>query len=188
MYLILIGLISLFGSAVILGFWAVAKYNTLISFSALAKEAWSGVDVQLQRRYDLIPNLVATVKQYGVHEKDVLENITKFRVAAMNAQNLQEKSAQESAFTGTLKTLFAVAENYPELKANENFLQLQKSLEALESEIQIARRYYNGTIRNYNIAIQQFPANIIAKTTSFTPLSFFELNNAEGRNNPRVSF
>jgi LemA protein len=131
---------------------------------------------------------VATVKQYGLHEKSLLENITKFRSAAMHARDIEEKSTSESALSGTLKTLFAVAENYPELKANENFLQLQQSLETIESELQIARRYYNGTVRNYNIAIQKFPANLVARTTSFTLLRFFELTDEQGRNNPTVQF
>ncbi len=169
-------------------FWGIGKYNTFVSLYAMTQEAWSGIDVQLKRRYDLIPNLVETVKGYQIHEKNVLENIAKFRSVSMHATTVQEKSAAEGALSGALKTLFAVAENYPELKANENFLALQQSLEKIEDEVQISRRYYNGTARNYNIAIMHFPARLVANITSFSPLAYFELENPEERTAPRVRF
>ncbi|HAU30517.1 TPA: hypothetical protein DCW54_02735 [Candidatus Dependentiae bacterium] len=169
-------------------FWGIGKYNSFVSLRAMTQEAWSGIDVQLKRRYDLIPNLVETVKHYQIHEKGVLENIAKFRSASMHATTVQEKSAAEGALTGALKTLFAVAENYPELKANENFLALQNSLEKIEDELQISRRYYNGTARNYNIAVMHFPARIVASFTSFAPITYFELDNPEEKTAPRVQF
>ena len=168
-------------------FWFVGGYNTLVRLKALVDEAWSGIDVQLKRRYDLIPNLVAVVKQYSIHEKTVLENVTKMRAASMGATGVAEKADAENQLTGALKTLFAVSENYPDLKANENFLALQKELSVLEHEIQLSRRYYNGAARNYNIAVISFPTNIIASFTGFTKADYFQIDEAE-RKNPEVKF
>ena len=153
----------------------------------MADEGWSGIDVQLKRRYDLIPNLVNVVQGYRIHEKEVLEKVTQMRTASMSATTIDQKAAAEKGLTSALKTLFAVAENYPGLKANENFAKLQQQLADLESEIQLARRYYNGSARNYNITIQSFPANTIANLFSFTKVHYFELNAAE-RENPTVKF
>ena len=168
-------------------FWFIAKYNGFVYFSNLVSEAWSGVDVQLKRRYDLIPNLVETVKGYSKHEKDIFENIAKLRAASMGAQTIEEKSEAEAGLTKALKTLFAIAENYPELKANQNFLVLQQELSNVEAQIQLARRYYNGVVRDYNISIRVFPASIVAGIFHFESKPFFELSAAE-RENPKVQF
>lgn len=167
--------------------WFVGGYNALVRLYALVQEAWSGIDVQLKRRYDLIPNLVAVVKQYSIHEQSVLENVTKMRSISMQAKTVEEKAQAEGELTQALKTLFAVAENYPNLKANENFMELQKTLTDIEDQIQLARRYYNGTVRNYMIARTSFPTNIIAGIVGFGPASYFEIEPAE-RESQRVQF
>lgn len=169
-------------------FWFVSGYNRLVRLKALVDEAWSGIDVQLKRRYDLIPNLVAVVKQYGVHEKGIFENVARLRTQAMNATTVDEKSQAEAGLSQTLKSLFAVAEAYPELKANENFLALQKELGGIEQEIQLARRYYNGTGRNYNIVVTSFPSSVIASFTGFKSAPYFELTAAGERETPKVTF
>lgn len=166
---------------------SIGMYNRLVSLKALVKEAWSGIDVQLKRRYDLIPNLIATVKQYGLHEKEILEKIATMRASSMQAQSVTEKSAAETQLSQTLRTLFAVVENYPQLKANENFMALHKSLSDLEQDIQLARRYYNGATRNYNIVVQTFPSNLVATITGFRQEAYFEIPTNE-RENPRVQF
>lgn len=166
---------------------AIFMYNRLVSLRALVKEAWSGIDVQLKRRYDLIPNLIATVKQYGLHEKEILEKIAMMRASSMQATTVQEKSQAETGLSQTLRTLFAVVENYPQLKANENFMALQKSLSDLEQDIQLSRRYYNGATRNYNIAVETFPSNLIATVMGFQKEAYFEIPTNE-RENPRVQF
>ena len=183
----IIWLIAL-GILVGVGLWFMSGYNDLVHKKALVDEAWSGIDVQLKRRYDLIPNLVATVKQYSIHEKGVLEEVTRLRSVAMGSVDVTDKSTAEAGLTKALKTLFAVAENYPQLKANENFLGLQKELSALEHEVQLARRYYNGTARNYNIAVVSFPSNLIARTTHFCKAAYFEITAPDERNAPRVTF
>lgn len=165
----------------------ISKYNSLTHLKALLDESWSGIDIQLKRRYDLIPNLVETVKGYTSHEKSVLENITKLRSAAINSTNLESKLEAEAGLSQSLKTLFAVAENYPELKANENFLMLQKDLSNIEHDLQLARRYYNGTARNYNIKVQSFPTNIIASIAGFKKALYFEISTSQ-RENPKVNF
>lgn len=181
-------LLAIIGLCVVAALWAVSSYNKLVQLKALSEEGWSGIDVQLKRRYDLIPNLVAVVQQYRIHEKEVLENVTKMRAASMGATTVDAKAEAEKGLTGALKTLFAVAENYPELKANENFLGLQQELSTLETEIQLSRRYYNGAARNYNIAARSFPSNIIAGMFGFTPVHYFELDKAEERKAPKVKF
>lgn len=173
---------------VLLILWAVTRYNNFVHLKALVDEGWSGIDVQLKRRYDLIPNLVAVVKQYSIHEKDVLEKVTTMRAAAMGAQTVEQKIVAEKGLTSALKTLFAVAENYPTLKANENFMHLQQQLATLETEVQLSRRYYNGAARNYNIGIARFPSNFIATTFQFTKAPYFELSNVEEREVPKVKF
>lgn len=159
--------------------WAVSAYNRLVQLRNLVDEGWSGIDVQLKRRYDLIPNLVETVKGYSIHEKSVLEDVTRLRSAAMGAKTLAEKTEAEADLTRALKTLFAVAENYPNLKANENFLSLQNSLNTIEDEIQLSRRYYNGAARNYNIGVTVFPTSIVANFTGFKKVPYFEATEAE---------
>ena len=142
-------------------------YNGLVKLRVLVEEAWSGIDVQLKRRYDLIPNLVETVKGYAKHEKKLFEKVTELRTSAMKAESPEEKGKIEAELTGTLKTLFAVAENYPELKANENFMKLQDELSGIEEEVQSARRYYNGAVRDFNMKLQVFPTNVVAGMLGF---------------------
>jgi LemA protein len=170
--------------------WLVVAYNGFISRRNNVKEAWADIDVQLKRRYDLIPNLVETVKGYATHEKTVLEDVTAARTAAMNATGTVGKAQAENALAGTLKSLFAVAENYPNLKANENFLQLQRDLTDTEDKIQAARRFYNTNVRDFNTAIQSFPGNIIAGTFGFTAADLFELadQDAAAREPVQVKF
>ena len=155
--------------------WVVSLYNGFISLVNRAKEAWSDIDIQLKRRYDLIPNLVSTVKGYATHEQTAFEKVTQARAAAIGAQSLQEKSQAENMLSGALKSLFAVAEAYPELKANQNFLELQRELSDTENKIQAARRFYNGNVRDLNTALQTFPSNLIAKIFNFGAMEFFEL-------------
>ena len=168
--------------------WGIFKYNSFIQFSNLISEAWSGIDIQLKRRYDLIPNLVETVKGYAKHESSVFEDIAKLRSASMNATTVEQKSEAEVGLTKALKTLFAVVENYPELKANQNFLVLQQELTNIENQIQLARRYYNGVARDYNTRIRVFPGNLVAGIFHFEPKSFFELSSVAERENPQVKF
>ncbi|EKD48862.1 MAG: LemA family protein [uncultured bacterium] len=176
------------GIAVVSIMWGISRYNRLVTLKSFSQEGWSGIDVQLKRRYDLIPNLVGVVEGYKIHEREVLENVTKMRAASMGATTIDAKAHAEAGLTGALKTLFAVAENYPNLKANESFLALQQQLSSLESEIQLARRYYNGAARNYNVAVHSFPSNVIASMFGFAAISYFELNSAQEREVPRVKF
>jgi LemA protein len=168
-------------------FWLVATYNGLIKLKNKTEEAWSDIDVQTKRRYDLIPNLVETVKGYASHESRVFEEVTKARSMAMNAKGPQEKAEAENMLAGTLKTLFAVAENYPELKANVNFLDLQKTLTDIEEKIQAARRFYNGNVRDLNTRIQVFPTNMVAGMLGFKAREFFEAE-AAAKENVQVKF
>lgn len=181
-------LLILLGVVAIIGFWFVTGYNSLVRLKALLSEAWSGIEVQLKRRYDLIPNLVATVRGYSIHEKSVLENVTQMRAASVGATSISDKAAAEAGLTQSLKTLFAVAENYPDLKANENFLSLQKDLGLIEQDVQLARRYYNGTVRNYNVKVQMFPSRIIAAFAGFPAAPYFEVGSESERQAPKVSF
>jgi LemA protein len=170
----------LIGLVVVVGLWIVGVYNGLVKSGVRVDEAWSDITVQLKRRYDLIPNLVKTVKGYAKHEKEVLENVTKMRNMAVNATGSPEQQAQvENQFTGALKSLFAVAENYPDLKANENFLELQRELTDTENKIQAARRFYNGAVRDLNTKIKVFPTNIFAGMLGFTEREFFEVEDRE---------
>lgn len=167
--------------------FVIATYNAFIRLKNLCDNAWSDVDVQLKRRYDLIPNLVSTVKGYASHEREVLENVTKARAQAASAKTPAEQSEAENMLTGALRQLFAVAENYPELKANTNFLDLQNNLSQIESDIQNARRYYNAVVRDYNIKAESFPSNIIATIFGFEKREFFEMAEGE-RAVPKVEF
>ena len=169
--------------------WVVASYNRLITLTNRAKESWADIQVQLKRRYDLIPNLVEAVKGYAVHESSAFENVTKARAAAMSmsAQSgAKEKMQAENQLTGALKTLFAVSEAYPDLKANQNFLQLQQELGDTEDKIQAARRFYNTTVMTLNTALQSFPGNIIASSFGFNPMDLFELSAADAAANEPV--
>jgi len=162
--------------------WGVALYNGLVKLKNIVDEAWSGIDVQLKRRYDLIPNVVETVKGYAKHEKETFKKVAELRTSAMSAKGIEEKGKLENQLTNTLKTIFALAENYPELKANVGFVKLQDQLGELETEIQSARRYYNGTVRDFNTKIQLFPANLIAGMLGFKVREFFAANEAEKKN------
>jgi LemA protein len=157
----------------------VGSYNRLVQLRVRCDSAWSDIDVQLKRRHDLIPNLVETVKGYATHEKGTFENIAKFRSQAMQATTPEGKAVAENQLTGALKSLFAVAENYPELKASEQFTQLQAALSETEDAIQNSRRYYNAVVRDLNTKIQVFPTNIIAGMFNFTPRQFFETTDAD---------
>ena len=162
--------------------WIIFAYNKLITMRNRTDEAWSDIDVQLKRRYDLIPNLVETVKGYAAHESGVFQKVTEARAKAMQATGLADKAQAENALSQTLKSLFAVSENYPELKASQNFLQLQDELSDTENKIQAARRFYNGNVRDFNTAIQVFPTNIIAGQLKFTAKQFFEAAGEEKQN------
>ncbi|HUT96232.1 MAG TPA: LemA family protein [Candidatus Paceibacterota bacterium] len=167
--------------------WVIAVFNGLIRLKNRTNEAWSDIDVQLKRRYDLIPNLIETVKGYAAHEKQTFESVTNARAKAMGAQGIEEKGKAENMLSGTLKTLFAVAEAYPELKANQNFLQLQTELSDTENKIQAARRFYNGNVRDINIKIETFPSRIIAGMLGFKKREFFEAEAGE-KDVPQVKF
>jgi len=173
---------------VVIILWAIFSYNGFITLVNRAKEAWSDIDVQLKRRYDLIPNLVSTVKGYAAHEAGTLEKVTEARNMAMGAQGVTEKAQAENQLSGTLKSLFAVAENYPDLKANTNFLELQRELSDTENKIQASRRFYNGNVKNLNIKIETFPSNLIAKMFNFSARDFFELENEEAKEPVKVQF
>lgn len=165
----------------------ILTFNRLVILRNRTKEAWSDIDVQLKRRYDLIPNLVETVKGYASHEKELLENVTKARVMAMQAQGVKEKEAAENMLSSTLKSLFAVTENYPDLKASTNFLELQRELRDTEDKIQAARRFHNTNVRDLNTKIESFPSSIIASMFGFKQREFFEADSA-AKELPRVNF
>ena len=159
--------------------YLIFKFNSFVTLRTRVEEAWADIDVQLKRRYDLIPNLVNTVKGYATHESSAFENVTKARAQAMGAQTPVEKGVAENQLSGTLKSLFAISEAYPELKANTNFLSLQQELSDTENKIQAARRFYNGNVMAINTNIQMFPGNVIAKMFNFVKKDFFQLE--EGR-------
>ncbi|HEV2767925.1 MAG TPA: LemA family protein [Acidimicrobiales bacterium] len=164
----------LLGIVVLLGVYAVILYNGLIKLRNRIENAWAQIDVQLRRRYDLIPNLVETVKAYATHERETLESVTRARAAAINAGSVGEQAQAENMVTSALKSLFAVSEAYPELKANQNFLQLQEELSGTEGRISYARQFYNDTVFRYNTKIQSFPALLIAGPLQFRPREYFE--------------
>ena len=165
----------LLGIVVVVALWVMFAYNHFVRMVQRAREAWADIDVQLKRRYDLIPNLVETVKGYAAHERGTFEKVTAARAAAMDTNGIAERGKAENMLSDTLKSLFAVAEAYPDLKANQNFLELQRQLADTEDKIQAARRFYNGNVRDLNTAIQSFPGNIIADLFRFEPREFFEL-------------
>lgn len=168
--------------------WFAATYNRLISAKNAADNSWADIDVQLKRRYDLIPNLVETVKGYASHEKAIFEDVAKARSLAMGAKTPAEHAAAENALSGVLKTLFAVAEAYPDLKASQNFMQMQSDLRDAEDKIENARRFYNANVRDWNTLIQQFPTNLIAGSMKFIAREFFELKEMDQRAAPQVKF
>lgn len=165
----------------------IGAYNRLVTLRNRVDNSWSQVDVQLRRRYDLIPNLVETVKGYAKHERELFEKVTQARAAAINAQTVKEQSEAENMLSQTLKSLFAVAENYPDLKASQNFMMLQEELSGTESKIAYARQFYNDSVMSYNTATQVFPVNIIASLFNFTLREYFEMEEA-AREPVKVSF
>ncbi len=170
---------------VILIIWIISAFNGFVTLRNRTKEAWADIEVQLKRRYDLIPNLVNTVKGYASHESSAFENVTKARSMAMGAQGPTADHAQaENMLTGALKSVFAIAEAYPELKANQNFLALQGELSDTENKIQAARRFYNGNARDLNIKVESFPSNIIAEAFHFSKMEFFDLADNDAAQNP----
>ena len=174
-------IIVLLAIVAVIVLWLIFAFNGFVSLTNRAKEAWADIAVQLKRRYDLIPNLVETVKGYAAHESSAFENVTKARAAAMGAGNSTPaaQAEAENQLSGTLKTLFAVSEAYPELKANQNFLQLQQELGDTEDKIQAARRFYNTTVMSLNTSLQSFPGNVIASSFGFKPMDLFELSAAD---------
>lgn len=180
-------LYAIAGILVLLILWVIFTYNSLVSFRNRTKEAWSDIDVQLKRRYNLIPNLIETVKGYATHERELLEKVTQARASAMNAQTVGEHSKAENMLSSTLKSLFAVSENYPDLKASANFLELQRELRDTEDKIQASRRFYNGNVRDMNTKIETFPSNVIANLFGFKKADFFEIE-GEAREPVAVKF
>jgi len=168
--------------------WLIFAYNRFVVLATRVKEAWSDIDVQLKRRYDLIPNLVETVKGYMEHERNVFEKVTEARARAMGAKSKDEKLGAENTLSDTLKTLFAVSENYPDLKANVNFLELQRELADTENKIQAARRFYNGNVMEYNTKIDTFPSNLIAGAFNFKKEEFFGLESESEKEPVAVKF
>ena len=170
--------------------WGVFIYNGLVKARQVVREAWSGIDVQLKRRADLIPNLIETVKGYASHEKDTLTEVIEMRnrAQAVPSGNVAERAQAEGLLGAALGKLFALAEDYPELKANENFAELQDSLETLEDEIQMARRYYNGASRDLNVRVESFPSNLVANAFKFEQADYFEIEDAADRAVPKVDF
>ncbi len=166
----------------------IAIYNSLVSLRQRAQNSFSQIDVQLQRRFDLIPNLVESVKGYMAHEKEVLSKVTELRSSWTNASTISEKAKLDNELSGALKTIMAVSENYPDLKANQNFSELQEELRNTENKISYSRQFYNDTVTRYNTKLEQFPSNIIASMFHFTAETLFEAENDEARKNVKVDF
>jgi len=179
---LLVGLLLAAGLAI----WTVVTFNLLVKYKNLLREAWSGIDVQLKRRADLIPNLVEAVKGYKQFERSTLEEVTALRSKSVSAEDIKDKADSENAISHAFKSIFAVAEAYPDLKANKSFLDLHKNLVEIEDQLQMARRYYNGTVRDYNILTQSFPSNIVASGFRFDKAEFFEIEYATERQVPEV--
>ncbi|MBE3069168.1 MAG: LemA family protein [Planctomycetes bacterium] len=185
---VLVVLLVVGGLILAVGLWLIATYNGLVGLRNALKNAWSQIDVQLKRRYDLIPNLIETVKGYAKHERETFENVVKARQAGIDATNVKEQAQAENMITGALRKLFALSEAYPDLKANQNFLALQEELSSTENKIAFSRQYYNDTVQTFNTRQQQFPANMIAGMLGFTPADFFEIEEPAAREAPKVKF
>ncbi len=181
----LIGLIVVLAVAAI---WGVSAYNGFVRMRNVVEEAFSTMDVYMKKRYDLIPNLVETVKGYAAHEQGTFEKVVQARNVAQNATTVEDKMAAENMLTGTLRSLFALAEAYPDLKANANFMDLQNQLQMVEVDIANSRKYYNATVKDYNTKTEQFPSNIIANMFHFQRKTMFELENESERQNVKVEF
>ncbi|MCD6216640.1 LemA family protein [bacterium] len=182
------GIYILIAVIVVIVLWWIGVFNSLVVLRNRIENAWGQIDVQLKRRYDLIPNIVETVKGYAKHEKETFENVVKARQMGMDASNVQDQAAAENMLTGALKSIFALSEAYPELKANENFKLLQEELAGTESKIAFARQHYNDSVMLFNTRIQMFPASIVANASGFKDRDFFELEEPEAREAPKVQF
>jgi LemA protein len=185
---VFIALLCLGGLVVIVGLWFVITYNGLVQLRNAVKNGWSQIDVQLKRRYDLIPNLVEIVKGYAAHERQTLEAVIAARQAGIAASTVKDQAAAENMITGALRQLFALSEAYPNLKANENFMQLQEELGSTENKIAFSRQYYNDTVQTFNTRQEMFPANLVASMLGFQPAEFFEIEDAATREAPKVKF
>ncbi|MCL1808880.1 MAG: LemA family protein [Clostridiales bacterium] len=181
-------ILAVIALAAIIAVWLAAGYNSFVKLKNMIEEAFSTMDVYLKKRYDLIPNLVETVKGYAKHESGTLEKVVQARNMAQGAATIEDKIAGENMLSGTLKTLFAVAEAYPDLKANENFMDLQKQLMRIEDEIANSRKYFNGVVKDFNTKVESFPSNIIAGIFHFTRKPMFEVESREERQNVKVQF
>lgn len=177
--LVIIGLVVLYG---------VTVYNKLVRFRTLVDEAWSGISVQLKKRHDLIPNLMETVKGYATHERETFESVTRARTSAIQAQDVKTQEVAENQLSGALSRLLAISERYPDLKANQNFMHLQEQLGIIETDIEKSRRYYNGAVRQKNIAIDTFPSNMVANMFNFSKSPFFELDSEAEKAVPQIKF
>lgn len=184
----MIAILIFLGVIALLFFYGIGIYNKLVKLRTMVEEAWSSIDVMLKKRHDLIPNLIETVKGYATHERETFDSVTRARAAAMGANTVGEKEIAEKNLNQAMMNLNAVAEQYPDLKANQNFMQLQAELSALEGDIEKSRRYYNGTVRENNILVETFPSNIIANMFKFTKSTFFELDSPAERIVPTVKF
>ena len=182
------GLIIVLAIVAIVVFYGIAVYNKLVRFKTLVEEAWSGINVQLKKRHDLIPNLMETVKGYATHERETFESVTRARTSAIQAQDVKAQEVAENQLSGALMRLMAISERYPELKANQNFMQLQEQLGIIETDIEKSRRYYNGAVRQKNIAIDTFPSNLVANMFNFSKSPFFELESEAERAVPQIKF
>jgi len=183
----MIGYIVL-GVVALIVIWAIAAYNGFITARQKVKNAWSQIDVQLQRRFDLIPNLVECVKGYMSHETSVLEKVTELRTSWANASSVSEKAKLDGELSGALKTIMAVSENYPDLKANQNFSELQEELRNTENKVSYSRQFYNDSATRYNTKLEVFPSNIIASMFHFTPEALFEVDSPDAKKNVKVDF
>lgn len=184
----MIAILIFLGVIALLFFYGIGIYNKLVKLRTMVEEAWSSIDVMLKKRHDLIPNLIETVKGYATHERETFDSVTRARAAAMGANTVGEKEIAEKNLNQAMMNLNAVAEQYPDLKANQNFMQLQAELSALEGDIEKSRRYYNGTVRENNILVETFPSNIIANMFKFAKSTFFELDSPAERIVPTVKF
>ena len=182
------GLLILLAVLVLVALWAVGIYNGLVRRKNMVAEGWSGIDTQLKRRADLIPNLVETVKGYATHERETFEDLAKLRSAGQAQTDVAARAQTEQAITAAIGRVLAVAEAYPQLRASENFQQLQKDLADVEDQIQLARRYYNGTVRDFNVMIEQFPSSLVANWGGFKQAPFFQIDDPADRAVPKVSF
>jgi LemA protein len=184
----LVVLLVLAGVVAVVALWFVFTYNGLVRLRNQVKNAWSQIDVQLKRRYDLIPNIVETVKGYAAHEKETFERVIQARQRGIDASTVKQQQEAENMITGALRQLFALSEAYPNLKANENFLALQEELASTENKIGFARQYYNDTVKDFNTRQEMFPANLVASMLGFQPADFFEIEEASQREAPKVKF